>query len=193
MGLILGSSSPIRRTMLDQAGVDYEVVKPDCDEDAVKRTHDGGAASLAPTLAKAKALSVAADADDWVIGSDSVVAVDGRLFDKPTDRANAAEHLRVFSGKVMELTSAVALVRDGNVDWCHHETARLHVRVLSDDFIDAYLAAEWPEVSYCVGVFRMEGPGVTLFDKMDGNYFTILGMPLLPLLGALRDRKVIAS
>lgn len=193
MALILGSSSPIRRAMLDQAGVDYAVVKPDCDEDAVKARHEGGAESLAQTLAKAKALSVSAKAEDWVIGSDSVVSVEGRLFDKPTDRANAAEHLRFFSGKTMELTSAVALSRDGAIDWCHGETAKLHVRELSDDFIEAYLDADWPEVSYCVGVFRMEGPGVTLFEKIEGNHFTVLGMPLLALLGALRERRVIAS
>ena len=193
MALILGSSSPIRRAMLDQAGIGYEVVKPDCDEDAVKARHDGGADSLAPMLAKAKALSVAANAEDWVIGSDSVVSVEGRLFDKPTDRANAAEHLRFFSGKTMELTSAVALARGGEIDWYHGETAKLHVRDLSDNFIEAYLDADWPEVSYCVGVFRMEGPGVTLFERIEGNHFTILGMPLLSLLGALRQRRVIAS
>lgn len=193
MALILASSSPIRRAMLDQAGIAYRVVKPDCDEDAMKAAHDGDAEILAPMLAKAKALSVTADADDWVIGSDSVVRVEGRLFDKPIDRENAAEHLRFFSGRLMELTSAVALARDGAIDWCHHETAHLQVRELSDDFIDTYLDADWPEVSYCVGVFRMEGPGVTLFDAIEGNHFTILGMPLLPLLGALRRRRVIAS
>ena len=193
MALILGSSSPIRRAMLDQAGVDYKVVRPDCDEDAVKARHEGGADRLALTLAKAKALSVAATPEDWVIGSDSVVSVEGRLFDKPADRQQAAEHLRFFSGRTMELTSAVALAHGGGVDWCHGETARLSVRTLSDDFIEAYLDADWPEVSYCVGVFRMEGPGVTLFEKIDGNHFTILGMPLLPLLGALRQRRIIAS
>lgn len=189
MALILASSSPIRRAMLDQAGLAYAVVKPTCDEDALKAKHDGGAQTLAPMLAGAKAVSVSMDKpDDWVIGSDSVVSVEGRLFDKPADRANAAEHLRFFSGKTIELTSAVALAKGGAVDWVHGETARLQVRDLSDAFIDAYLEVEWPEVAYCVGVFRMEGPGVTLFEAIDGNYFTILGMPLLPLLGALRQR-----
>jgi septum formation protein len=131
--------------------------------------------------------------NEWVIGSDSVVSVDGRLFDKPWSRDDAAEHLRFFSGKVMELTSAVALARGGQVDWSHVDSAKLHVRELSDEFIGSYLDAEWPEVGYCVGVFRLEGPGVQLFDRIEGNHFTILGMPLIPLLGALRERKVFQS
>ena len=91
----------------------------------------------------------------------------------------------------MELTSAVALARGGVLDWSHAETARLHVRPLSEDFIQSYLDAEWPEVGYCVGVFRMEGRGVQLFDSVEGDHFAILGMPLIPLLGALRERGLI--
>jgi septum formation protein len=122
-----------------------------------------------------------------------VVSVGGRLFDKPADRAQATEHLRFFSGKPMQLTSAVALARSGTVEWRHAETATLYVRPLSERFIEDYLDAEWPEVGYCVGVFRLEGPGVQLFSAIDGDYFAILGMPLLPLLGALRERDLLAS
>ena len=93
----------------------------------------------------------------------------------------------------MILTSAVALARDGEIDWVHVDDAKLHWRRLGEDFVRAYLDAEWPEVAYCVGVFRMEGPGVQLFEGIDGDYFTILGMPLIPLLGALRERGIIAS
>ncbi|WP_265569571.1 Maf family protein [Sphingomicrobium nitratireducens] len=193
MALILASTSPIRRQMLAQAGVEFIAQKPDCDEDAVKDRHDGDAASLALALARAKASSVRAGADDLVIGSDSVVSVEGRLFDKPADRDEAAAHLRLFSGKRMDLSSAVALVANGDVSFDHVDTAHLFVRELSDDFIEHYLDADWPEVSYCVGVFRMEGPGVTLFEKVDGNHFTILGMPLLPLLGALRAHGAMPS
>jgi len=131
--------------------------------------------------------------DDWVVGSDSVVSVEGRLFDKPLDRDNAAEHLRFFSGKTMELSSAVALARGGRVEWSHVETARLQVRPLSDDFITFYLDQEWPDVGYCVGVFRMEGCGVQLFDAVKGDHFAILGMPLIPLLGALRERGLMPA
>ena len=93
----------------------------------------------------------------------------------------------------MYLTSAVALARGGNVDWRHVETVELDVRSLSDDFIAGYLDAEWPEVGYCVGVFRMEARGVQLFSSIRGNHFTILGMPLLPLLGALRERGLLSA
>jgi septum formation protein len=191
--LILASTSPIRRAMLDAAGVPYEAVAPGVDENAVKQAIDDPR-ELALKLAAAKALAVSsARPDASVIGSDSVVAVDGRTFDKPRDRAEAAEHLRTFSGKVMMLISAVALAGDGEVEWRHAETARLHVRTLSEAFIQSYLDAEWPEVAYCVGVFRLEGRGVQLFDRIEGDHFTILGMPLLPLLGALRERRMVPA
>lgn len=190
MGLILASTSAIRRHMLDAAGVDYEAVKPQVDENEVKaRLSD--AAEIAGKLAAAKACSIAGA--DWVIGSDSVVSAGDRSFDKPRDRAQAEEHLRFFSGKEMRLTSAVALARGGELDWRHVETARLKVRLLSEAFITDYLDAEWPEVSYTVGVFRLEARGVQLFEKIDGDHFTILGMPLIALLGALRDRGLLAT
>lgn len=193
MALILASTSPIRRQMLEAAGVSFEAIRPDVNEDDVKgRLSD--ASSIAAELARAKALSVTVQRPgDWVIGGDSVVGCGGRLFDKPKERADAAEHLGFFSGKPMLLTSAVALARNGEIDWHHVETATLQVRELSDDFIQSYLDAEWPEVGYTVGVFRLEGRGVQLFESIDGDHFTILGMPLLPLLGALRQRGLLQS
>lgn len=177
--------------MLEQAGVAFESVRPEVDESAAKaRLHDPVDIATELALAKARAVSECRP-DAWVIGSDSVVSVAGRLFDKPADRAQAAEHLRFFSGKAMQLTSGVALARSGAPAWRSSDTATLHVRPLSDPFIDEYLDAEWPEVGYCVGVFRMEGRGVQLFERIDGDYFTILGMPLLPLLAALRDRGML--
>lgn len=190
MALILASTSAIRRHMLDAAGVEYAAEKPNIDESSVKaRLTD--AIDIAATLAAAKASSIAGD--DWVIGSDSVVSVDGRLFDKPRDRREAAEHLRFFSGKTMLLSSAVALARGGRVDWQHAETARLLVRPLTEAFIRDYLDAEWPDVGYTVGVFRLEARGVQLFSTIDGDHFAILGMPLLPLLGALRERGLLPA
>ena len=170
--------------MLDAAGVDFRAVKPEVDEEELKLGLSD-ACEIALRLAEAKAVSVPGP---WVIGSDSVVTSDGRLFSKPRDRADAAEHLRFFSGKPMLLTSGVALSRGGTLDWSHVETATLQVRQLSDSFIHDYLDAEWPEVGYTVGVFRLEARGVQLFSRIEGDHFTILGMPLLPLLGALRDR-----
>jgi septum formation protein len=175
--------------MLAAAGVVHRIERPDIDESALKA---GGASALG--LAEAKAVAVSAKRpNDWAIGSDSMVKVDGRDFDKPADRAQAAEHLRFFSGRTMILTSAVALTCDGKLDWSMADQARLQVRKLSDEFIQSYLDAEWPDVAYCVGVFRMEGRGVQLFDRVEGSHFTILGMPLLPLLGALRERGLMAA
>ena len=193
LSLILASTSPIRRHMLEAADVTFEAIRPDVNEDEAKaRLHD--ATDIAGELACAKALSVSAQrSGDWVIGSDSVVTCEGRLFDKPKDRENAAEHLRFFSGKPMLLTSAVALAYDGKMDWQHAETATLQVRELSGDFIQSYLDAEWPEVGYTVGVFRLEGRGVQLFERIEGDHFTVLGMSLLPLLGALRQRGLLQS
>ena len=176
--------------MLDAAGVEYAVVKPNVDEDAVKAKLSD-ANEIAAELAAAKATSI--ETAEWVIGSDSVVSVGGRLFDKPRDRGEAAEHLGFFSGKEMRLTSAVALAHRERVDWQHVETASLQVRELSDAFIADYLNAEWPEVGYTVGVFRLEGRGVQLFERIDGDHFTILGMPLIPLLGALRERGLLLA
>lgn len=194
MDLILASTSPIRGTLLANAGVAYGVVAPAVDEAAVKQGFEGDDAALATRLAELKALSGAGQRPDaLVIGSDSVLSVDGRRFSKPGGRKEAAEHLRFFSGKTMVLTSAVALARGGQIFWSQADAARLKVRSLSDTFIDSYLDSDWPEVSYCVGVFRLEGPGIQLFEAIDGDHFTIQGLPLLPLLGALRDQGVLAA
>ena len=191
MSLILASASAIRRQMLRSAGVEFDAIASAVDEDSIKAQGKAPAA-LAAQLAQAKALSVSRTSPEaWVIGSDSVVSVESRLFGKPGGRGEAAEHLRFFSAQAMQLTSAVALARGSAVDWSHVQTAILHVRPLSDAFIADYLDAEWPEVGYTVGVFRLEGPGVQLFDKIEGDYFTVLGMPLIPLLSALRERGLL--
>lgn len=194
MTIVLASSSAIRHAMLDQAGVAYAVDPAAVDEVSVQAGHAGSDVELALTLAKAKAVEVSARrVDDWVIGGDSVVSAAGRRFAKPASRDDAAQHLRFFSGKVLHLVSAVVLARAGQVEWTHVGEANLHVRPLSDGFIADYLDAEWPAVAYCVGVFRMEGRGVTLFEAVEGDHFTILGMPLIPLLGTLRERKLLPS
>lgn len=197
--LILASKSASRRAMLDAAGVAYESIPADIDERAVEAGLAGAAPpEIAEALAFAKAAAVAAlHTGALVLGSDSLVVAGGQRFDKPRTAEEAAEHLRFFSGKVMELHSAAALVRaDGSgsgCQWSHTSIARLHVRELSDDFIAHYLTLEWPAISHTVGAFRIEGPGVQLFESIEGDQFTVLGMPLLPLLGALREEGVIIA
>lgn len=186
--LILASQSASRRMMLDAAGVIYRAEPAHLDERALEQELTGaGGDAIAVALAEAKAAAVSAlHPGALVLGSDSLVEVEGRRFSKPESREQAAEHLRLFSGKAMALHSAAALVRDGAVLWSHGECARLAVRPLSESFIAGYLAAEWPAVAGCVGVFRIEALGVQLFEQIDGSHFTVLGIPLLPVLGALR-------
>ena len=128
-----------------------------------------------------------------MLGSNSLVEVAGRRFAKPTSREEAADHLRWFSGRDMELHSAAALVRDGEPLWQTVDRAVLRVRPLSPAFIAGYLDAEWPAVAGCVGVFRIEAMGVQLFEHISGSHFTVLGMPLLPVLAALRDLGLLAT
>ncbi len=189
MTLVLASQSASRRAMLTAAGLTFEAVPAHLDERALEAALEGSpAAEIALALAQAKALAVAAAQPGRVVlGSDSLVEVDGRRFDKPADRANAADHLRFFSGRTMNLHSAASLARDGQVLWRHAALARLKVRALSEAFIADYLDHEWPEVAGCVGVFRIEARGVHLFESIEGDHFTVLGMPLLSVLGALRD------
>ncbi len=195
MTLILASKSASRRAMLDAAGVAYESIPADIDERAVEAGLTGAfPPEIAEALSVAKAAAVAAlHPQALVLGSDSLVVCDGRRFDKPRSRDEAGEHLRFFSGRVMELHSAAALVRDGGCEWSHASIARLHVRDLSDGFIAQYLDLEWPAIGHTVGAFRIEGPGVQLFESIEGDQFTVLGMPLLPLLAALREAGVLVA
>ena len=189
--IVLASRSASRAAMLAAAGVAFEARPAPIDERALEVAMDGAApGQVALALAEAKALA-AGDPSVPVLGSDSLVVVDGARFDKPADRDRAAEHLRAFSGRTMELHSAAAIARGGTIAWRHAAVARLQVRRLSQRFIESYLDAEWPAVSHCVGAFRIEGPGVQLFEAIEGDHFTVLGMPLLPVLGALRDMDVL--
>lgn len=181
--------------MLAAADVAFECVPADLDERALEAGLVGAAAAdVALALAEAKAQAVSRDRPGrLVLGSDSLVEVAGRRFDKPVSRADAEAHLRFFSGQAMHLHSAAAVARDGVVIWRHGALAKLRVNGLSDSFIHSYLDKEWPAVSGCVGVFRIEGRGVQLFQSIEGDHFTVLGMPLLAVLGALREFGEIPS
>jgi septum formation protein len=185
--IVLASQSASRRAMLEAAGVAFAAVPARLDERALEDRLAGESPErVALALAEAKALAIA-ETKRLVLGSDSLVVVDGRRFDKPASREDAAAHLRAFSGRTMQLHSAAALARGGRIVWSGGALATLKVRELSESFIDGYLEAEWPAVAGCVGVFRIEGPGVQLFEAIAGDMFTVLGMPLLQVLDALRD------
>lgn len=193
--LILASKSASRRAMLDAAGVSYEAMPADIDERGIEQGLTGASPpEIVEALSVAKAAALAVQYPEaLVLGSDSLVVADSRRFDKPESREEAAEHLRFFSGRSLELHSAAALVRADTCVWSAPSLARLKVRDLSEDFIEHYLTAEWPEVGFTVGVFRIEAMGVQLFESIEGDQFTVLGMPLLPLLGALRSEGVLLA
>jgi septum formation protein len=187
MSLVLASKSASRAAMLAAAGVAFEARPARVDERALETSlQDARPDQVALALAEAKALAIGEE-DRPVLGSDSLVVVGDRRFDKPASRKEAAEHLRAFSGRMMQLHSAAAIARGGSIAWRHSALATLQVRSLSEAFIATYLDAEWPAVGHCVGVFRIEGLGVQLFERIEGDQFTVLGMPLLPVLGALRE------
>jgi septum formation protein len=190
--IVLASGSASRRAMLEAAGVAFEIERPRVDEDSAKaslKAEGIEARDLADALAELKAIAVSRRRPGRiVIGSDSIVALaDGTMLDKPDSRERAAEQLRQMRGGTHRLISGVVAARDGVAVWRHVDIAKLHVRAFSDAFLGSYLDAEWPAISGCVGCFRVEGPGVQLFSRLEGSQFTILGMPLLPLLQWLRD------
>jgi septum formation protein len=194
--IVLASTSASRRAMLTAAGVAHEALPAHVDEDAVKAAMGEVAPrDLADALAELKALKISARVPGTlVLGGDSVVAIeDGTLLDKPTSREEAARHLRLLSGKRHDLYSAAVIAENGQPVWRHVDRARLWVRPLSESFIAQYLDAEWPAISGCVGCYRVEGPGVQLFSRMEGSHYTILGMPLLNVLDYLRTRGVLTS
>jgi len=196
--LILASQSASRRAMLDAAGVPFTAQTAGVDEDAVKAAMlaDGAdGRALADALAEMKAVKLShRHPDALVLGCDSTVqAADGSLIDKAESRADSARQLRALSGTTHRLTSAAVVAQAGVPIWRHVDVARMTMRPLSDAFIDSYLDTEWPAIGGCVGGYRIESRGVQLFERIDGSHFTILGLPLLPLLAWLRDRGVLPA
>ena len=189
--LVLASASTSRARILSGAGVAFAVQPAHIDEDAVKTSGADGQA-VAAELAERKALRVSASRPgDLVLGADQVLVCDGAILSKAETLADAAAQLKFLRGKPHTLISALALARGGAVVWRHAEEARLRMRDFSDTFLDSYLKAEAEDVLGSVGCYRLEGPGAQLFDSVEGDYFSILGLPLLPLLGVLRQQGVI--
>ena len=195
--VVLASASSSRRQLLAAAGVPVEIEAPRIDEENVKaalRAEGASAEQAAETLAELKAQRISARRPEaLVVGADQMLECGGVWFDKPPDRAHAAGHLRALSGQEHRLLCAVCVVHRGARIWHHVDQARLVMRPLSDDFIEAYLDAAGPSVLSTVGAYRLEDLGAQLFSRVEGDHFTILGLPLLPLLGFLRDRRVLMS
>ncbi len=193
-GLVLASNSAARQAMLRQAGLEITVQPSDVNEDAIKTRMQAGntsAEAMATALALAKAKAVARDYPDaWIIGADQVLSCEGELFDKAADVAAAKIILRRLQGRQHTLHTAVCVVRQGGAAdalfWQHVSTARLWMRPLSDDFITGYLDQAGQSVLCSVGCYQIEGLGVQLFERIEGDHFTILGLPLMPLLHYLR-------
>src|SRR5215469_13000171 len=194
MPLVLASASAVRRTLLEAAGIPVEVRPAPIDERAIEAAAPGSAPSaVAALLAREKALRVAADAPGrLVVGADQTLALGRHRFDKPADRAAARAQLQALAGRTHELHAAIAVARNGNVLFEHVGVARLTMRALSEAFLERYLDAAGAAVTASVGAYQLEGLGVHVFDRVDGDHFTILGLPLLPLLAYLRAEGSLA-
>ena len=195
--LVLASQSSSRRALLSAAGVPFEAVSPNVDEDAFKeefRAQGHDARQLADALAELKALRLSARRPGtMVLGCDQTLELDdGSMADKAVDREDAAAILRRLSGRTHFLHSAAVICEAGAPVWRHIEKTRMTVRPLSDAFIESYLEADWENCRWCVGCYRIEGPGAQLFSAVQGSHFAIQGLPLLALLDFLRVRGVLA-
>ena len=189
--LILASSSPFRRMLMENAGLHFQAIAADIDERAIEAPleRDGaGPDAVALVLAKAKAKEVSDRfPGSFVIGSDQTMSLGSRVFHKPKTIADAEEHLRVLSGQTHRLNSAIALARNGDIIWEHVSHANLTMRELSADFIHRHLIRVGEKALSSVGAYQLEGEGIQLFSTIDGDYFTIVGLPMLPLLQQLRE------
>ncbi|MFH0298029.1 Maf family protein [Bradyrhizobium sp. 31Argb] len=192
--LILASQSRARKMLLANAGIEFEALPADIDERAIQENSGLSApAEIASLLAREKALFVSLQRPGrFVVGADQTLALGDRLFSKPAGRVQAAEQLRALAGRVHELHSAVAVAQDGKILFADISVARMSMRPLREDGINAYLGQAGEAVTTSVGAYQLEGLGVHLFERIDGDHFTILGLPLLSLLAFLRSENLLA-
>jgi septum formation protein len=191
--LVLASQSRARQTLLANAGIDFEAIPADIDERAVQQNSGLSApGDIAALLAREKALAVSMRLSGrYIVGADQTLALGTRLFSKPSGRAQAREQLRALAGRSHELHSAVAVARDGKILFEGATLARMTMRRLGEAEIDAYLDAAGEAVTSSVGAYQLEGLGAHLFERIEGDHFTILGLPLLQLLAFLRSERLL--
>jgi len=197
--LILASGSAARRTLLEAAGLNFDVIPANIDEGKIRDAIVGATANvegsdIAGVLAAEKARFVSIEHPNaLVVGADQVLTLGGKFFSKAENLAEAREILSMLRGRTHELVSAVALARNGEVHWQTSATAEMTMRSFSDEFLGCYLEKMGERALHIVGCYELEGPGVQLFEDIDGDYFTILGIPLLELLARLRHEGMVTS
>lgn len=193
--IILASGSAIRRAILSSAQIPFEVMKPEVDEDVIKRESASEGLALEPLamrLAEAKCMDIAAKTDAIVIGSDQIMEFGGRAYDKPATMAEAKARLMETQGAAHSLINAVAVARNGEIIWRNLDRPKLVMRTLTEAEIDAYLDAAGPEILHSVGAYQIEKLGSRLFERIEGDHFAVLGLSLYPLLDLLRQEGAIA-
>ena len=193
--ILLASASTIRADLLRAAAVPFDVVPAHVDEEAMRaalRVEAATPRDVADALAEMKAIKVSSKHPDaLVIGCDQVLSYDGQLLAKPTSPENAVEQLRTLRGEVHRLLSASVVCRAGVPQWRHVGVVRMHMREVSDDYLDAYVARNWDDIRHCVGCYQIEAEGVRLFHRIEGSLFDVQGLPLLELLSWLAARGAI--
>lgn len=195
--LILASGSEIRQQLLRNAGVVFDVQKPRIDEEMVRTSLESEQAKprdIADTLAEMKALKVSErNPGALVLGCDQVLELNGQVLSKPADLDDARAQLTALRGQRHMLLSAAVICEDGKPIWRHVGQVRLRMRDFSDEYLDGYLSRNWPGISYCVGAYKLEEEGIRLFSRVDGDYFNVLGLPLIELLNYLTVRGDLQS
>jgi septum formation protein len=191
--LVLASASSARRRILEAAGLAFEVDVARVDEEGVKaslRAEGLTPRAQADALAELKAIAVSRKREGFIIGADQMLAVGDEAFDKPKDIAEARDHLQRLRGRTHDLLTAAVVARDGVIIWRHIDTPRLRMRAFSDAFLDDYLSRAGESTLLSVGAYQLEGLGAQLFERVEGDYFSVLGLPLLPLLAFLREHGI---
>jgi len=196
MRVILASGSSIRRKLMTDAGLNFEVITKPVDEGAIKDSmlaESSRLRDIADALAEAKSIRVSRIEEGLVIGADQIMVMDNQLFDKPKDIQEARERLKLMRGKTHYLMGAVVICENGIPVWRHMAKTKLTMRDFTDDFLEDYLEVEGELVTKSVGAYRFEGLGAQLFSHVEGDFFSILGLSLLPVMDYLRTRGAIAS